>query len=204
MANLIPPIPQDKITECHAWRDWFYNMGRYIQVAQVGGSPWTVAQGGTGVSTLTGYVKGNGSLPLSTVGSIPSTDVSGLGSMSVQASTAVSITGGTITGVTINGGTDVEKIEYNAPVTGFSYTIANATNDLILKPAGTLATGAVTMPATPVDGQVVRLSSTQIITALTVSANAGQTISAPVTTITANGYASWIYRLTDTNWYRIG
>lgn len=97
-----------------------------------------------------------------------------------------------------------EKTEYNVPATGFSYTIANTTNVMIFKPAGILATGTVTMPANPVSDQVVRICSTQAITALTHSPNAGQTLDAALTTISANGYASWIYRLADTTWYRTG
>ena len=53
-ANNIPPIPQDPIAENFKWRDWFKNLGTYIQVAQTGGSPWTIAQGGTGASTAAG------------------------------------------------------------------------------------------------------------------------------------------------------
>ena len=77
MANLIPPIPNNKIEEGHPWREWFFNLGTYIQVAQVGGSPWTVAQGGTGLSTVSGYLKGAGST-ISGVAQIPYTDISGL------------------------------------------------------------------------------------------------------------------------------
>jgi hypothetical protein len=49
---------------------------------------------------------------------------------------------------------------------------------------------------------VVAFSSTQIITALTVSANAGQSIVNAVTTLAAGGGAKYIYRLTNTTWYR--
>ena len=52
MANLLPPIPQDEIKENFRWREWFRNLGNYIQVAQTGGSPWTILQGGTGANTL--------------------------------------------------------------------------------------------------------------------------------------------------------
>lgn len=43
-----------------------------------------VANGGSGASTLTGYLKGNGTSPFTAVASIPNTDVSGLGTMSTQ------------------------------------------------------------------------------------------------------------------------
>lgn len=59
-----------------------------------------VANGGTGASTLTGYVKGNGAGAFTASASIPNTDISGLGTMATQNATAVAITGGTISGVT--------------------------------------------------------------------------------------------------------
>ena len=59
-----------------------------------------VADGGTGASTLTGYVKGSGTTPLTASATIPSTDITGLGTMSVQDANSVAITGGSITGIT--------------------------------------------------------------------------------------------------------
>jgi hypothetical protein len=59
-----------------------------------------VADGGTGASTLTGYVKGTGTSALTASSTIPNTDITGLGTMSTQAASAVAITGGTVTGVT--------------------------------------------------------------------------------------------------------
>ena len=56
--------------------------------------------GGTGAATLTGYVKGNGTSAMTAVASIPNTDVSGLGTLSTQNANVVTITGGTITGIT--------------------------------------------------------------------------------------------------------
>ena len=60
-----------------------------------------VANGGTGANTLTGYVKGNGTSAMTAVATVPSTDITGLGTMSTQNATAVAITGGTINGTTI-------------------------------------------------------------------------------------------------------
>ena len=56
-----------------------------------------VARGGTGATTLTGYVKGNGTSAMTTVASVPNTDVTGLGTMSTQDAGAVAIVGGTAT-----------------------------------------------------------------------------------------------------------
>jgi len=89
------------------------------------------------------------------------------------------------------------------PLTGFNNTITNTTIYYIVEPAGTLATGTIKMPATPVDEQVVTIASTQVITALTHSPNTGQTLKGALTTIAVNGNASWIYRSANTTWYRV-
>lgn len=96
------------------------------------------------------------------------------------------------------------------PTTGFSITIGSGppvVNKLILDPAGTLASGTITMPASPVDGQVIEITSSATITALTVSANAGQSIkNAPTTLVVSatgpQGY-SFIYHTANTTWYRL-
>jgi hypothetical protein len=62
-----------------------------------------VANGGTGASTLTGYVKGNGTAAMTASATVPSTDITGLGTMSTQNANAVAITGGTMSGVTVTG-----------------------------------------------------------------------------------------------------
>ncbi len=64
-----------------------------------------VAKGGTGATTLTGYLKGNGTAAFTASATIPNTDISGLGTMSTQAASSVAITGGSIDGVTLDGGT---------------------------------------------------------------------------------------------------
>lgn len=64
-----------------------------------------VNKGGTGAVTLTGYVKGAGTSALTASATIPNTDITGLGTMSTQNANAVAITGGTIDGVTLDGGT---------------------------------------------------------------------------------------------------
>ena len=46
----LPPIPKDEIKEIYSWREWFNNLGIYIQKAQTGGVPWTITQGGTGAN----------------------------------------------------------------------------------------------------------------------------------------------------------
>jgi hypothetical protein len=98
----------------------------------------------------------------------------------------------------------IQAYDYQTPTTGFSYTFAAGVQTLVMNPAGTLATGTITMPAAPADGMTVRFSTSQIITALTVSANSGQSIVAAVTSLVLGGSAQYIYRATNTTWYRIG
>ena len=64
-----------------------------------------VGNGGTGATTLTGYVKGNGTSAFTASATIPSSDITGLGTMATQNATAVAITGGTINGTTIGAST---------------------------------------------------------------------------------------------------
>lgn len=64
-----------------------------------------MGRGGTGATAIaTGYVTSNGTI-LSSVPSIPSSGISGLGTMSTQNANAVAIVGGTIDGVTFDCGT---------------------------------------------------------------------------------------------------
>ena len=56
-----------------------------------------VAYGGTGATSLTGYVKGSGTSPFTASATIPNTDISGLGTMSTQNADSVAITGGSAT-----------------------------------------------------------------------------------------------------------
>ena len=67
------------------------------------GTALPVANGGTGATTLTGYVKGNGTSAMTASTTIPSTDITGLGSMATQNANNVAITGGTIDGTIIGG-----------------------------------------------------------------------------------------------------
>jgi hypothetical protein len=63
-----------------------------------------VAFGGTGATSLTGYLVGNGTSAFTASATIPNTDITGLGTLSTQNANNVAITGGTIDGITIDGG----------------------------------------------------------------------------------------------------
>lgn len=69
------------------------------------GGTLVVSNGGTGATTLTGYVKGNGTSAMTASATIPNTDITGLGTISTQSASSVAITGGAIDGTTIGGTT---------------------------------------------------------------------------------------------------
>lgn len=95
----------------------------------------------------------------------------------------------------------IQQYDYQTPTTGFSYTFASGTQTLIMNPAGTLATGTITMPAAPADGMVIWVTTTQQIVALTVNGNTGQTVVSKVTSLAPNQAVAYLYRASNTTWY---
>jgi len=96
----------------------------------------------------------------------------------------------------------LQAYDYQVLTTGFTYTFAPGAQLLLAVPAGTLATGTVTMPASPVDGMNITITSTQQITALTVNANTGQSIvGGGSVLLSAGGSQTFVYRLANTTWY---
>ena len=88
-------------------------------------------------------------------------------------------------------------------VAGFSLQIPNSTGTLILLPAGTLASGTVTLAVNAPDGFVQRIMSTQVITALTLSAPTGTTIVGATTTLAANSEAVYFFVAASSVWYKL-
>lgn len=72
-----------------------------------------------------------------------------------------------------------QSYSLQSPTTGFSITIADGVQTLQLTPAGLLASGTIEMPSNPIDGQTVRIATTQTIQALTLLGNMGHTIAVP-------------------------
>jgi hypothetical protein len=95
----------------------------------------------------------------------------------------------------------LQAYDYQVLTTAFAYTFAAGTQVLVMNPAGTLATGTITMPASPADGMTITFSSSQQITALTLNGNTGQTVVGAVTFLPAKTGVSYVYRLANTTWY---
>lgn len=119
-----------------------------------------VANGGTGATTLTGYVKGSGTSALTASSTIPTTDLSGTISNAQLANSTISgislgsnlanltfSTGITATSSTYNGGTAV-TISNAAPMTYPAAGIANSTGTAWGTSYSTTGTGTVLALAT--------------------------------------------------------
>lgn len=92
---------------------------------------------------------------------------------------------------------------YNAPLTGFAITMTVSQSVVSLNPAGTLATGTITLPPTAFDGKTVTIFSSQTITALTINTSNGATfVPAVVTTLAANASVAYVYDLANNQWHR--
>lgn len=101
--------------------------------------------------------------------------------------------------------------QYAAPATGETLTLTAAQRRLIINPSTTLAALTVAFPAATAlkDNQLMGLCSTQIVTTLTLTAGAGSTIlngptalAVPPATGAGTCY-EWVYRVTNTSWYRV-
>ena len=106
------------------------------------------ANGGTGASSLTGYLYGNGASAATASTTIPNTAIAGLGTMSTQNANAVAITGGTIS-VTSGAFTTITfNSQVNNSATSGAITINWTTGNYQLQasPSGTI-TYTFTAPA---------------------------------------------------------
>ncbi len=121
-------------------------------------------------------------------------------SVAVDNGTTVIVPNGAIQGAWLK---LILPYSYQTPATAFSIQIPNGVTSLLLNPAGTLAAGTITFPALPIDGQTLSIASSQIVTALTLAAPAGQTIFGSISTLAANGHAAWRYVAAIATWFRV-
>jgi len=126
----------------------------------------TVSNGGTGATTLSGYIKGNGTAALSGQATIPNTDITGLGTISTQNANNVAITGGSISGLS------------SFILTGQTgYVYANGSSAV---------TSSTTIPTSALSGSFVSTFSAGT-TGLTPSSNTSGAITLSGTLSVANG-----------------
>jgi hypothetical protein len=97
-----------------------------------------------------------------------------------------------------------KAIQYAVPVAAATVAVLNNTDALVLEPAALLATLTIALPNLPVDGQVLSISSTQVVTTLTVTApTSGANVSLAPATLAANTPISLVYYASGNKWYRI-
>lgn len=124
----------------------------------------------------------------------------GLGAAAVLLPGSVAI-GNVITNTIIKAGEwQDSNFDEQTITTGGSYTVPVTDNVVNLHAAGTIAVFTVVLPGAPADGQVIVIVTDQIITALTISPNSGQTIRGAVTTLPLAGRASYRYHGADAIW----
>lgn len=99
--------------------------------------------------------------------------------------------------------TTATPYSYQVPSTAFAIVVPPGVGSLILNPAGTLASGSVTLSTPPRDGWMVRISSSQAVTAFSVGAQAGAVVSNAPTTLAAGGVAGFQYVAGVATWFRI-
>ena len=156
-----PPIPNEPIGETHRWREWFLHLIEYVDTVSTGGSPWTVGQGGTGVATITGYVKGTGTTPFTSVNSIPYSDISGAPVAGILA--------------IVNRTTD--------------YTLT--TGDYTMRCDATSGNLTMTLPATPTVGMVVNIKKIDSTANTVTIAGNGVLIDGASTKVLSSQYATY-------------
>lgn len=95
------------------------------------------------------------------------------------------------------------------PGAGFNITVPTPVSEqqwMLIQPAGTLATGTVTLPLNTgvPDGTQVLVTSTQIITAFTLALNGAAAAFGAPTTMAANAFFTMRFYQATNSWYRIG
>lgn len=168
-----------------------------------------VNNGGTGATTLTGYVKGSGTSALTASSTIPNTDISGLGTISTQNANSVAITGGSVNGTTIGSTTastgrfsDITDTGLTSGRVTYASTGGNLVDSANLTFNGTtLTTTAVVTPSVTATTNNLTLSaiSTGKINLNTATANQVQITDATA----ANGQYTLLSRDNTNNEQRI-
>jgi hypothetical protein len=95
------------------------------------------------------------------------------------------------------------------PGAGFNVTVPTPISEqqwMIIQPAGTLATGTITLPLNTgvPDGTEVLVTTTQIITAFTLALNGASAAFGAPTTLAANAFFRVRFYQSTNSWYRIG
>jgi hypothetical protein len=212
LSNAIAAGSWDRHDYAPANVSWSTNTFDYagsITSATWNGNTIQVNRGGTGATTLTGYVKGSGTSALTAASTIPTTDLSGTITNAQLANSAITINGtstslggsvsvGTVTSVAATAGTGISVT--GSPITSSgTLNITNTAPDqTVVLTAGTGISTTGTYPnftitnTSPSSGGTV----TSVTGTAPVVSSGGNTpaISMPAATTSVSGY------LTSTDW----
>jgi len=146
-----------------------------------------VANGGTGATTLTGYVKGSGTSALTASTTIPSTDITGLGTMAAQNANSVAITGGAIDGTTV-GATTAATVR-GTTITATTQFTGSGAGLTSIPNSATTATSANTASAIVARDASGNFSAGTITASLSGNATSATTATTATTATNANNVA---------------
>lgn len=95
-------------------------------------------------------------------------------------------------------------IQSSSPLTGTSITVAPNVSKVMLTPAGTIAALTVLLPAATAlfDGQEFYIASSQIVTALTLTAGTGSTLGTTTTALAVNTPIRYTYSAVNDVWIK--
>lgn len=111
----------------------------------------------------------------------------------------------TVTGMTDMCGGTTYGVQY-ANITNLGSTqIWSNIGFAILRPnAGTIASHTIIMPATPMNGQAIKIAFANTVTTLTQSGSGTQTVNGAFTTANTSFGGEWVYHNSTDAWYRVG
>ena len=204
----LPPPPINDTPGSFTWLEWYRQLRNYVSTS--GSVPWYIINfAGSNITDIATRLHNNlQGLQGGTTGEMYHLTAAQHSALTAGPHNSLSGLQGGTSGEYYHLTADETRyirntIEYITPTTGFSLVVSNTTTYLIMEPAGTIATGTITMPAAPVNGQIIRFATTKQITSITHNPNTGQTLNGPVTTMDQNTNAGWIYKTSTSSWYRV-
>ncbi len=105
--------------------------------------------------------------------------------------------------VALRGARAEQSYSAETPASGAVVTVPNNCSLLLIEGSATLAALTVTLPASPIDGQEVTIATLPAISALSLSANSGQTLNGAPASLPANSAVRFVYLATGAFWARL-
>ena len=131
------------------------------------------------------------------------TDLGTLNSLSVSGNANVGNI--TVTGMTDMCGAYVHGVQVVANAASGSFTqIFSNIGVVLIQPNAAIASYTITMPATPVQGQGIKIGFANTITTLTHTVVGGQTLLGGLTTANVSAGGEWIWDENTLSWYKVG